>query len=549
MNETTKITADVRTTKKFSAVWIIPLISLTVGIWMLYQYVSNQGTEITLTVQTAEGIEAGKTEIKARSVKVGVVTKVSLSEDYNSIILKAKIDKSAAGLLRKDTLFWVVKPRIGKDGVSGLDTLLSGAYIELRPGKAKEEQDSYAMLEVPPVAPPDAKGLRVLLTSSEAGKLSVGDPVLYEGYTVGRVEKVSFDISKRKAVYQLFVFQPYDALVRTRSRFWMTSGVDLQLNAQGFNVDIGSLESLLTGGVSFTVPSGSPQGTPVTQQMASFKLFDTMKQVREQMYENYLEYAMLFSESVRGLNPGAPVEYRGIRIGTVEKVPLHLSNRVNGFSSDSIPVLVHIETDRFFDPSLTMKPKELQENFAREFKKGLRATLKTGNLLTGALYIDTDFYPDERKQDYVTDYRGYDVFPTKAGGFAQIQRQVSSILNKVNSLPVENMLASMDGTLKSTEQTLKTFNQVGRNLDKLLKQKDTQQIPGEVRESLQQIQDTLQGFSPDAQAYRDLEKALANMNDVMAELKPVLRQINEKPNALIFGDTKREDPVPAKGKN
>lgn len=180
MSESSPPQAKKEAIKQISSIWLVPVIAVGIGIWMLFQFITSQGPEITLKIDTAEGIEVGKTEIKALNVKVGVVTGVTLNEDYSAIEVTAQMDKDAARMLKDDTLFWVVKPRIGKSGVSGLDTLLSGAYIQLQPGKSDKEQRTFEVLDIPPVAPPDAKGLRLILTHNEAGKLGVGDPVLYE---------------------------------------------------------------------------------------------------------------------------------------------------------------------------------------------------------------------------------------------------------------------------------------------------------------------------------------------------------------------------------
>lgn len=402
------------------------------------------------------------------------------------------------------------------------------------------------MLEVPPVAPPDAKGIRLVLYHNEAGKLGVGDPVLYEGFTVGRVEKITFDPEAKKANYQLFIFEPYNSLIRKRTRFWLTSGVDLQMSAEGFNFKIGSIESLITGGVSFRVPRGNEPGELITKELSRFRLYNNLKQVRERFFDEYLEYVMLFDESVRGLNSGAPVEYRGIRIGTVRKVPLELPRAVSGFASKQIPVLVRIELGRIYEHVDVDSLPQLKTNLEREFKAGLRASLKTGNLLTGALLVDTELYPEEEMPELAR-YGDYDVFPTKAGGFAQIQKQISAILSKINNLPVEDTLVSLNNSLNASQKTLLAAEKMANELAVILANQDTQAIPSEVRNSLQQIQNTLDGFGPDAEPYRNLEQALSRFEQVMTELQPVLRQINDKPNSLIFSGEKAKDPIPVGG--
>ncbi|EJB8350645.1 MCE family protein, partial [Vibrio cholerae] len=215
MSDEPQVNAEVSAQKQLSAIWIIPILALAMGLWMLFQYVNSTGPKITLVLPTADGLEVGKTQIKALNVNVGVITDIKLSDDYRHIIATAQMVKDADRMLREDSLLWVVKPRIGKEGISGLDTLLSGAYIQLQPGQSKTFQDEFSVLDLPPIAPPDAKGLRLILTNKEAGKLSVGDPVMYEGFTVGRVESTLFDVESKKAQYQLFIFAPYDKLVNT----------------------------------------------------------------------------------------------------------------------------------------------------------------------------------------------------------------------------------------------------------------------------------------------------------------------------------------------
>ncbi|HIF9390810.1 TPA: intermembrane transport protein PqiB [Photobacterium damselae] len=547
MSDNKPTQAEVKNLKQVSAIWIIPIVALAIGIWMLAQYITSKGPEITLRMPTAEGIEVGKTQIKSLNVKVGVVTNIQLSDDYSYITVTARMNKDAERMLRDDTLFWVVKPRIGKEGISGLDTLLSGSYIELQPGKSDIKKHNFKVLDVPPIAPPDAKGLRVVLTNKEAGKLSVGDPVLYEGFTVGRVEQVSFNTNTKLANYHLFIFQPYDSLIQTTTKFWLASGVDFQMSASGINVKIGSLESLITGGVSFGLPDGVSSGEKVTTQNEKYRLYDNMKQVTEGMYDKYLPYVMLFKESIRGLQPGAPVEYRGVRIGTVEKVPFKLPTNKHGFSNKMIPILVHIELGRITQLGGHETLEGLKADLQEEFKTGLRATLKTGSLITGALFIDLNVDPDE-KAPKLQSFDGYDIFPTKAGGFAEVQKQVTDLLKKLNNLPVEKTVNSLNSTLAATEKTLQSAERVTADLDRLLKQKDTQQLPADIRQSLKEIQHTLNSYGPNGAPYQNLEGALNQFQYVMQELQPVLKQINKKPNSLIFGGDKTADPIPAGGK-
>ncbi len=543
-------TATVAPSRRFSPVWIIPIVSVLVAGWMIYQYLQQQGPEIHLTVQTAEGIEAGKTLIKARSVKVGMVTDVKLGNNYDQIELTVHMDGGTERMLRADSEFWLVKPRIGTGGVTGLETLLSGPYIELEPGHSTQKQTHFVMLNAPPVAGPDAKGIQVMLVAPEAGKLSVGDPVMYEGFVVGRVETVGFDVDKRHATYQLFIFQPYEKLLRTRSRFWLNSGLDITINAAGFNIEVGSLETLISGGVTFAVPEGSPEGIPLGANIPEFTLYDNLSDVRANIYQHVLPYAMLFNDSVRGLSVGAPVEYRGIRIGTVTEVPL-MTSRTSAIESMQIPVLINIELERVekLVPDDTTLAK-LRQNIDDALAKGLRASLKTGNLLSGALYVDVNFYPDEMQQSpYIpgATFSGYDVIPTVDGGFALLQQQIQNILAKLEQLPVDKTVRQLNKTLASIDGAGKQLQSTLQQMDTLLGHKETQNLPQSVQNTLKQARTTLGGYGPGSNGYAEIEQAVTRVNEVLKQLEPLLDTLNQNPDALIFGTRESTDPVPVKG--
>ncbi|MDE1513691.1 MULTISPECIES: intermembrane transport protein PqiB [Vibrio] len=540
MSDQRQTHAEITSQKQLSAIWIIPILALAMGMWMLFQYVNSTGPKVTLILPTADGLEVGKTQIKALNVNVGVISEIKLSKRYDHIIATAQMTKDAQRMLREDSLFWVVKPRIGRDGVSGLDTLLSGAYIQLQPGQSTAAQDQFTVMDLPPIAPPDAKGLRLVLTHKEAGKLNVGDPVMYEGFTVGRVETTQFDVTSKSAQYQLFIFAPYDKLVSSGSFFWLNSGVNLQLNAEGLQFSLGSIESLLKGGVTFGLLQEDDFGQPVTEQLTEFRLFDDLKQIHEDMYDDYIEFVMMFDESVRGLKASAPVEYRGLRIGTVSKVPLRTRQSDLDINSNRIPVLVRIELGRVYDNFNKVDLPTLKSHMQQEFSKGLKASLKTGNLVTGALYIDTDYFPEEPLET-LKEFDGYSLFPTKPGGFAEVQKQVTDLLRKLNGLPMDKTLESLNSTLKTSEKLL-------ASAERLINQSTTQNLPADIRTSLKQLETTLAGFGPQSTVYRELETTLDQLNQVMAEFKPVIRTINEKPNALIFGDNNAADPIPAQGK-
>ncbi|RLA57778.1 MAG: paraquat-inducible protein B, partial [Gammaproteobacteria bacterium] len=266
--------------RSFSGIWIIPLIALLLGVYMVVHTWLTEGPTITVAFNNASGLAEGKTKIKYRSVDMGVVEEVRLNDEFDGVIATIKLDRQALPLLRDDTRFWVVTAQVGLGNITGLDTLLSGAYIQLAPGTGKKGQRKFVALEKPPLTPSGAPGLRIQLTSERASSVSAGDKVLYKGYQVGRVETMEFSPADRRMRYKVFIDAPYHELVNSAVRFWDVSGISLSAGADGFKVDTASMDTILLGGVTFGVPEGIESGDAVKHD-TEFKLFtsyeDTLK--------------------------------------------------------------------------------------------------------------------------------------------------------------------------------------------------------------------------------------------------------------------------------
>ncbi|CND07392.1 intermembrane transport protein PqiB [Yersinia pseudotuberculosis] len=546
-NNPSQSVAEIEKIKRWSPVWIIPIVTALIGAWILFYHFSNQGPQVVLTTLNAEGIEAGKTKIKSRSVDVGVVEKVTLSEDLNHVIIQARLNSGMNTLLHGDTAFWVVKPQIGREGISGLGTLLSGAYIELQPGSNGKALNEFRLLDSPPLASPDAKGLRVILDSDQAGQLNAGDPVLFRGYRVGSVETSTFDPQSRLMRYQLFIGAPYDSLVTSNVRFWKDSGVAVDLSSQGMRVEMASLATLFSGGVSFDVPDGLEQGKPVTQDKAEFKLFDDRSSIQNSLYIEHENFLLFFSDSVRGLQSGAPVEFRGIRVGTVGDVPFFAEGIKQQVDNDfRIPVLIRIEPGRFRDD---LGPDTNFEQVLKTAKeRGLRASLKSGNLLTGALFVDLDFYPDAKPWKGPQEIAGYPLLPTISGGLAQIQQKVMQTLDKINNLPLNPMVNEVTKTLAESQKTMRETQKVLASLNAITSSQSMQDLPKDLQKTLNELNRSMKGFQPGSPAYNKMVGDMQRLDQVLRELQPVLRTLNEKSNALVFEAAGSQDPQPKKAK-
>ncbi|CAM7750905.1 paraquat-inducible protein B [Leclercia sp. 1548] len=534
--------AKVQKVKNWSPVWIFPIVTALIGAWILFYHYSHQGPVVTLITTNAEGIEGGKTTIKSRSVDVGVVESATLTDDLTHVEITARLNAGMEKLLHGDSVFWVVKPQVGREGISGLGTLLSGAYIELQPGKKGAQPEQYQLLDSPPLAPPDAKGIRVILDSKKAGQLSPGDPVLFRGYRVGSVETSTFDTQKRTISYQLFINAPNDRLVTGNVRFWKDSGIAVDLTSAGMRVEMGSLSTLFGGGVSFDVPEGMDQGQPVAQKTA-FRLYDDQKSIQDSLYTDHIDYLMFFKDSVRGLQPGAPVEFRGIRLGTVGKVPFFAPGMRQVLDDDyRIPVLIRIEPERLINQ--VGDTPDIAQHIDGLMKRGLRGSLKTGNLVTGALYVDMDFFPKEPPVKAIREFGGYKIIPTVSSGLAQIQQRLMETLDKINSLPLNPMIQQATNTLSESQATMRRLQTTLDNLNKLTASQSMQQLPQDMQKTLRELNRSMQGFQPGSAAYNKMVADMQRLDQVLRELQPVLKTLNTKSNALVFEAKDKKDPEP-----
>ncbi len=519
--------------KDISFIWLIPTITFIIGVVVFVDYQFQKGPVIELVFDQAEDITPNKTEIKTLNVQVGLIKSVRLSDDAKQIIATAQIDKSAAKLLVKDTLFWMVKPRITKDGVSGLSTLLSGAYINVQRGvdDTPSKHRSFKVLKEPPVAGPDVKGLRVKLVHNTKGKLDVGDPVFYHGYVVGRVETKDLNLSSKEVTYQLFVYAPFDQLIFENTYFWLSKPFDLSLSTSGIHLQADSLENLLLGGVSFDTISQVPPGKTVTQDNTLFRLYDSDKQIQESYYSQFTQVVMFFDGSIRGLHPHSAIEYRGIRVGSVLQAPFNLAHPLSK-PEQAIPVLLSIDLGQ-----LSGDAKKVSQQLFTLTQKGLKGVLHPSNLLTGQLMIDLEF--DEALKDPVVQleqFQGYWVVPSESGGAGQLQKQLSGVLESLKKIANPETVAALN---KLVAQSSKTVSSV----HKLLDSSDMRKMPGAINASLAQINDTLSFFSPDSPSYYDTKQAIYHLDQVLRQLAPLLEQINEKPNALLFNGKQAIDPA------
>jgi paraquat-inducible protein B len=517
--------AVVETGRRFPVIWLIPLVALAAAIWLAVVTIRAQGPAVSVRFENAEGLEAGTTKVKYKNVDVGVVENVRLLPDLSGVVMRAAMSRDAAPHLRQGTRFWIVRPRLSAGGVSGLGTLVSGAYVEMDPGTGSPQRD-FVGLETPPVVRANVAGSEYVLTAERLGSLTPGSPVSYRGLVAGEVLGYELAGDQRSVDIYVFVREPYNRLVRDDTRFWNASGVDLAIGAGGVNVAIDSLQAILTGGIAFDTPLVAMERPPVAAGTA-FPLFKSQASISEAMYTEKVPYLMYFDGSVRGLAAGAPVEFRGLKVGAVEDVSLV-------FDPDTVtvrvPVIAQLEPQRIAvsGEAEATAPYDVMEKLVA---RGLRAQLKPGNLITGQLVVALDFYPESPPADLKRGGR-YPELPTVPSDLETITRSLTDLFAKIGELPLEPLVADARSAVQAMEK-LMTSTDFQRSATSLRQAADA------AKAALVQMEATLGAFEgmvgQDSALRYDLAGTLADMRDAARSLRVFTDYLDRHPEALLRG--------------
>jgi paraquat-inducible protein B len=528
---------------RISVVWIIPILAAVVAVGIAIQRIVNEGPTITIVFKAAGGVEAGKTFVKYKDVTVGTVTAVELSKDYSRVVVKAQMQKYAEDMLVEDTTFWVVAPRVTLSGVSGLSTLLSGNYIGLTPGKSHKRQHEFVGLDVAP-AITDQPGRKFVLKASSLGSVGVGSPLYHRSVSVGEVLGYDLASDGKSIDITVFVSAPYDKYVTSTTRFWNASGIDVSVGAEGVQVRTEALTAVLAGGVAFDTPEFLGAGEAAAAN-ATFTLYSSKSVAMKQPELLERRYVVFFDESVRGLSVGAPVTLLGLTVGEVTDVSLTLNPQtlvlrpraLFTFYPERLIARTSAEQRAEISKLLQGGKEERAQLLRRMIDRGLRAQLKTGNLVTGELYIAFDYYPNAPKVN--VDWSAEPLqLPVASGGLASIEAKLESILTKVDRMPLEAMGTEAKDLIANLNKTLKQANSLLGNID-------TQMVPATTK-TLEDLRRAISNgdqalFGKDSSLPTDLRTTLQEMTEAARSVRVLVDYLQRHPEALIRGK-KQEEP-------
>lgn len=518
------------------AVWLIPLIAALIGLTLAVRNLLDNGPTITIVFKTAEGLEAGKTKIKYKNVDIGDVRSVTLSREGDGVVVTAEMAKAAQKLLVEDTRFWVERARFAGTGITGISTLLSGAYIGIDAGKADDGRRNFVGLDTPPSVTTDEPGREFTLRADDVGSVDLGSPVYFRRVVVGKVTAAQLDADGRGVTLKVFVAAPHEKLVTGNSRFWHASGLDVSLDAGGIKLQTQSILSVLLGGIAFATPESTEPSAPAAAGH-SFRLFDNQATAMKRSDAEVTTLVAHFTESLRGLEPGAQVDFRGVVVGEVTSIDIEYDRERREFR---FPVGFVLYRDRVrskvtaalerahVDPAVL-----LQESIAR----GLRAQLRTGNLLSGQRYVALDFFKGAKPPQYEIRPAAPGApieVPTMPGSLEDLQASITNIAKRIESLPLDELVSEVRRTMKGLETTLASTDRLIQRLDGQVDQlgPELRAAVGEARQTMKSAGQLLSDDAPTPQALRESLRELGRAAQSLRELTDYLQR---RPESLLRG--------------
>ena len=545
--------ATTRRSRRLSAIWLLPVIAVAIGVWLAWDTLSKEGPTVTISFETAEGLQAGQSQLKYRDIQLGTVHSLALSPDHSRVMVTVATTRQVEPLLNSDTQFWVVKPRLFAGSVSGLSTLVSGSYIGMLPGKATDmSKREFGGNEDPPILVSNEPGHTFILKASRLGSVTLGSPVFFRDISVGEVLGWDLGDMAESATLHVFVRAPYDQYVNDQTRFWDVSGLSVKLGGSGVEVQVASLRALLLGGIAFDTQKVAAQATASIEGHV-FPLFANKDAADGASYSRKIPLVGYFPGSVRGLAAGADVTLHGLKVGHVTDVQIVYDPAKEAILA---PVHFEVEPERFVGigkQAVTDVGAAVDMLVAR----GLRATLQSANLLTGQMLISLEFVPDAPPATVTRENGAFVIPTTDTGSISGLEASAAELLRKVNAIPFESLGRNLDQTtaglndlingtqmkqvMTSLNTTLSSARDMVRNLDAGLAptMKKLPDIASDLQKTMTDanrlVLSLQSGYGDNTQFNRDLDRLMIQLNDAVRSIRSLADLLDRHPEALIKG--------------
>ncbi|HTD02618.1 intermembrane transport protein PqiB [Undibacterium sp.] len=511
-----------------SLIWLIPIVAALVGLTLVVKTLAERGPSITISFRTADGLEAGKTKVKFKDVDIGLVQAITLSQDHSHVLVKVQLSKEAESFTAADTRFWVVRPRVAASGVSGLSTLLSGAYIGVDGGTAEERKSEFLGLEVQPIVRQNAAGKQYMLHATDIGSLDIGSPVYFRRIKVGQLAAFDLDEDGKGVTLRIFIDAPYDKLVGVNTRFWHASGFDIQVNASGFKLRTQALATVVLGGIAFQSPDdnlgmAAKANTTfdlATDEESALKTPDGRSEI----------VVMHFNQSLRGLAPGSTVDFRGVVLGEVKSIGIEYDAKRREFNMPVVMQIYPLRLGRKYAEEELHSTFTAKQQLQYMVNRGLRAQLRTGSLLTGQLYIALDFFPKATPVTIDTSTTPIEI-PTIPNGMDEIQSQIAEIAKKLSKVPFDDIAGDLRKTINTLNRTLLSAEQLTKSLNN--------DVAPEITAALKDVRVTLgnanRTLSDNAPLQQDIRQTLQELTRTAVSMRVLTDYLERHPEAVIRG--------------
>ena len=546
-------TARVGRSRWLSPIWAIPIVTVLIAGFLVWHTYSQRGPTITITFRGAEGLTAGQSQLRYRDVVMGTLQDITLSQDLQHVTMTVRTTRAAEPLLTENTRFWVVKPRLFAGSISGLDTLLSGSYIQMAPAltASGEAARHFTGLEEPPLLTAEEPGRTFRLRADRIGSISLGSPIFFRDLEVGQVMGWDLADMAQSVTIHAFIRAPFDRYVREGSRFWNASGISLRLGAEGVQLQVESLRALLLGGIAFETPEAARSGRPI-RDGEIFRLYATQDAANSAAITRRVPVVSYFTDSISGLAPGAPVTFQGVRIGEVLGYDLVYDAATQQLR---VPVRYEIEPERVAG-SIRAEGRTAIENANLLVRQGMRARLMSSNLITGQQQIALEMIENAAPAE-ITMQGDVIVMPSVPGQFASIMEGVNRVLASIQSMPWQQIGQNIDSTVAGVNELIRgpelresltalhgalvAAEATIRNIDAAAQPalRGLPQIMANLNATVTQanrlVSSANRGYGEDSQFQRDLERMLEQITVAARSLRSLVDQLNRNPESLIRG--------------
>ena len=526
-----------------TSIWIVPIIALIVALWLAWQYFSELGPKVEIVFKSSAGLKIDQSHVKIRDVPIGVVKDITLLDGKKGVLVTVRLKNSAKKYLNKDTKFWIAKPQISSRGISGLDTIMSGSYIEMYSKKGEGSKRYFEGLEDPYIDKEETPGKRYNLSAPDSRDLSTGANIYYRKIKVGQLENIHLSKDGQKVDFTIFIEDAYTRFINPQTQFYRTNNLSFDFSASTFKVDVAPISNILNGGIAFSTTTKTVRDNTLDDNYI-FTLYNDFSEAREKVIgfggDAVKTFQFIFDESIGKLEIGAPIEFYGFQVGHVVNIESDFDSNESKIRSVVIGL---IDTSVFIDLKLG---KVGEENLESAVEKGLKARLSQSNPITQTLYIE--LIKDKKgKPKKIFPTNKYAIFPTMHSNFDGMMDKISSFTDKLNNLDLEKLLASINGLIDDSSPEVKTLlvnlNKSVKNINRLTKTKGMKNLPQTIENSLDSLTNTLnsvnlllKGDSSNSLLSAQITTMLRELTKMSKSVQRLTDKLDKKPNALIFGD-------------